>query len=55
MTTAEQNIADEKMRAVIAKLLAENKKIGLSTFLVPFLAAAGVMGVTAAFVKLLLS
>lgn len=52
MTTAEQNIADDKMRAEIAKLLAETRQIGVNTFLAPFLAAAGVIGATAAFVKL---
>ena len=52
MTTAEQSLADDKMRAEIAKLLAETKQIGLNTFLAPFLAAAGVMGATAALVKI---
>lgn len=52
MTTAEQNLADDKMRAEIAKLLAETKQIGINTFLAPFLAAAGVMGATAALVKI---
>lgn len=52
MTTAEQSLADDKMRAEIAKLLAETKQISVSTFLAPFLAAAGVIGATAAFVKL---
>jgi hypothetical protein len=52
MTTAEQNIADDKMRAEIAKLLAETKQIGVNTFLAPFLAAAGIMAATAALVKI---
>ncbi len=54
MTQAEQNLADDKMRAEIAKLLAATKQIGLNTFLAPFLAAAGVMGATAALVKIFL-
>lgn len=52
MTEAEVKLEDEKIRAEIAKLLAETKQIGVSTFLAPFLAAAGVIGATAAFVKL---
>ena len=54
MTSAEQSLADDKMRAEIAKLLAETKQIGINTFLAPFLAAAGVMGATAAIVKIFL-
>ena len=52
MTHAEQNIQDDKMRAEIAKLLAETKQINVNTFLAPALAAAAVMGATAAIVKL---
>jgi len=52
MTEAEQNLADDKMRAEIAKLLAETRQIGVSTFLAPFLAAVGLIGATAALVKL---
>ena len=52
MTTQEQNLADDKMRAEIAKLLAETKQIGVSTFLAPALAAAALMGGTAAVIKL---
>ena len=52
MTVHEQALADDKMRAEIAKLLAETKQISVSTFLAPFLAAAGLMGATAAVVKL---
>ena len=52
MTTAEQSLADDRMRAEIAKLLAETKQIGINTFLAPFLAAAGVMGATAAIEKI---
>lgn len=54
MPQAEQDIADDRMRAEIAKLLAETKPISLSTLLVPFLAAAGMMGTTAALVALIL-
>lgn len=54
MTHQEQALADDKMRAEIAKLLAETKQIGVSTFLAPFLAAAGLMGATAALVKIFL-
>lgn len=54
MTQAEQRLADDKMRAEIAKLLAETKQISLNAFLAPFLAAAGVMGATAALVKIFL-
>ncbi len=53
MTDQEQRLADDKMRAEIAKLLAETKQISVNTFLSPFLAAAGLMGATAALVKLL--
>ena len=49
MTEAELKLADEKLRAEVAKLIAETRQIGVSTFLVPFLAAAGLMGATAAF------
>jgi hypothetical protein len=54
MTTAEQRLADDKMRVEIAKLLTETKPIGVNTVLIPFLAAAGVIGATAAIVSLLL-
>ncbi|TRD15243.1 hypothetical protein [Palleronia caenipelagi] len=54
MTEAEVRLADEKMRAETAKLLAETKQISVSTFLAPFLAAVGVIGATAAFVKIFL-
>lgn len=54
MTQAEQSLADDRMRAEIAKLLAETKQINPNTFLAPFLAAAGVIGATAALVKIVL-
>jgi len=74
MTQQEQNLADDKMRAEIAKLMAETarineelgRKIGaetdkifsetrainVNTFLAPALAAAALMGATAAVVKM---
>lgn len=66
MTTAEQSIADDKMRAEIAnlnamtarlntevsKLIAETGHIKVQMIVAPFLAAAGVIGATAAAVKL---
>ena len=48
MTEAELKLSDEKLRAEVAKLIAETGQIGVSTFLAPFLAAAGLMGATAA-------
>jgi hypothetical protein len=47
MTPLEKTIADDKMRAELTDLLAETTQVGVSTFLVPFLAAAGLMAVTA--------
>ena len=52
MTQEEQALADGKMRAEIARLLAETRQIGVNTFLAPTLAAAALMGATAAVVKL---
>lgn len=52
MTEAEVRLEDEKLRAEVAKLIAETRQIGVNTFLSPFLAAAGLMGATAAIVKL---
>lgn len=54
MTTSEQSLADDKMRAEIAKMLAKTKLVTVNTFLAPFLAAAGLMAATAALVKMLL-
>ena len=51
MTGQEQALADDRMRVEIAKLLAKNHQIGVNTFLVPVLAAAALMGATAALVK----
>ncbi|MEM6307032.1 MAG: hypothetical protein AAF701_03485 [Pseudomonadota bacterium] len=55
MTPQEQNLADDKMRAEIAKMLAETKQINVNTFLAPAIAAAAVIGATAAFMKLFFS
>ena len=52
ITQAEQNLADDKMRAEIAKMLTKTKQISVNTFLAPFLAAAGVIGATAAVIKI---
>ena len=49
---AETRQTDDKMRAEIAKLLAETRQVGVNTFLAPALAAAALMGATAAVVKL---
>ena len=58
MTVQEQRLVDDKMRAEIAKLLAETRQINVNTFLAPALAAAAIMGatagLTAALVKLFL-
>ena len=66
MTMEEQRLADDRMRAEIAKLTAEVEKIRvdvqkaaidmryvwMQTIVAPFTAAAVVMGATAALVKL---
>lgn len=52
MTHQEQALADDKMRAEIAKMLAETKQINVNTFLAPALAAAALMGGTATLIKL---
>ncbi len=52
MTAQDMKLADDKMRAEIAKLLADTRQIGINTFLAPALAAAALMGATAALVKL---
>ena len=41
-----------KIDVEIAKMLAETKQVGVNTFLAPALAAAALMGATAALVKL---
>lgn len=52
MTEAEIKLADEKLRAEVARLIAETRQISVGAFLAPFLAAAGLMGATALVVKL---
>ena len=51
MTPQERALADDKMRAEIAKVLAGVRPIGVSTFLAPALAASAPMGATAALVR----
>ena len=55
MSHAEQKLADDKMRAEIAKLLVETGQIKINTLLAPALAAATIMGGTAALVKIFFS
>ena len=52
MTQAELNLRDEKLRTEVAKMIAETGQVRMQTLLAPFLAAAGVIGATAAVVKL---
>ncbi|MFE3836071.1 hypothetical protein [Pseudogemmobacter sonorensis] len=52
MTHAEQSLADDKMRAEIAKLLAETKQVTVMTFVTPFATAAGLIAATATLVKI---
>ena len=52
MTEAEVELADEKLRAEVVKLIAETRQISVGAFLLPFLAVAGLMGATALAVKL---
>ena len=52
MTESEIKLVDEKLRAEVAKLIAETRQISVGAFLAPFLAAAGLMGATALVVKL---
>ena len=59
MTEQEQRLADDRMRAEIAKMQIEASKIAaeinqikMNTLLAPALAAAGLMAATAAMVKL---
>ncbi len=51
MTEAEVKLEDEKLRAEVSKLIAETGHIKMTTFLAPFLASAGMIGATAAVVK----
>lgn len=43
MTQQEQSLADDKMRAEIAKLIAETRKISAETFWYPILIATGLV------------
>ena len=59
MTEQQVNLEDEKLRAEVARLIAETGKfqreerhLWMTTLLAPFLAAAAVIGATAAIVKL---
>jgi len=52
MTDDNVNLDDQKLRAEVSKLIAETGQIKVQTLLAPFLAAAGVIGATAAVVKL---
>ncbi|WP_212526133.1 hypothetical protein [Actibacterium sp. MT2.3-13A] len=51
--TPDLNLAHEKMRAEIARLLTEARPIGFNTFFMPFITAAAVMGTTAAVIACL--
>lgn len=51
MTTVEQNIADDKMRAEIAKLVAETAKINAEARWYPFVATAAIFGGALAIAK----
>lgn len=51
MTTAEQTIADDKMRAEIAKLVAETAKINAEARWYPFVATAAIFGGALAIAK----
>ncbi|WP_298937997.1 hypothetical protein [uncultured Ruegeria sp.] len=55
MTEAEVKLTDEKLRAEVAKLIAETKQIGVNTFLAPFLAAAALIGATTAITAAILN
>ena len=52
MTEQEISMADDKMRAEIAKMMAKTKHVTVMTFIVPFATAAAIMAVTATFVKI---
>ena len=47
MTTAEQSLADDKMRAEIAKLIAETSKINAEARWYPLAVATGLVGAIA--------
>ncbi|MEM7242464.1 MAG: hypothetical protein AAF429_09780 [Pseudomonadota bacterium] len=48
----EDRYLDDKLRAEVSKLVAEAGQIKMNTILAPALAAAGLMGATAAIVKI---
>ena len=48
MTTEERKALDQKLDAEIAKLLTETQQLNVKTFLAPALAAAALIGATAA-------
>ncbi len=54
MTNADQSLADDKMRAEIAKMLAETKQIGVMTFVTPFATAGAFVAAIATLTKLFL-
>lgn len=54
MTHAEQTLADDKMRAEIAKLIEETNKIRIERTLYPFVAGGAFFAAVAAFAKLFL-
>lgn len=54
MNETKREELDRKIDAEILKLLAETRQINVNTFLAPVLAAAGLMGATAALVTLIL-
>lgn len=51
MTETSRDLISQKIDAEFMKLLTETRQIGLNTFLAPVLAAAGLMGATAAIIK----
>ena len=55
MTAAEQSLADDRMRAEIAKLVAETAKINAEARWYPFIATAGLFGAAIAVVKIFLT
>jgi hypothetical protein len=54
VTKEEQALADDKMRAEIAKLIEETGKIRVERILYPFVAGAAFFAAIAAFVKIFL-
>lgn len=51
-TTAKLIAETSKLASENAKLLAESRQLRVNTFLAPFLAAAAVIGATAAFMRI---